>query len=86
MKLLPNGGLNLSVLDGWWAEACDGLNGFAIGNGRTHSNMDVHDKRDGEALYQVLLDEVIPLYYSRDRDGLPRGWIKCHRSSESVVF
>jgi starch phosphorylase len=48
--------------------------------------MDVHDKRDGEALYQVLLDEVIPLYYSRDRDGLPRGWIKCHRSSESVVF
>jgi len=86
MKVVLNGGLNLSVLDGWWAEACDGLNGFAIGNGRTHSNMDVHDKRDGEALYQVLLDEVIPLYYSRDRDGLPRGWIKCHRSSESVVF
>jgi glycogen phosphorylase len=76
MKVVLNGGLNLSVLDGWWAEAYDGLNGFAIGNGRTHSNMDVHDSRDGEALYRALLDEVIPLYYQRDRDGLPRGWIK----------
>jgi hypothetical protein len=52
------------------------LNGFAIGRGRTHSNMDVHDSRDGEDLYRVLRDEVIPLYYQRDRDGLPRGWIK----------
>ena len=75
-KVVLNGGLNLSVLDGWWAEAYDGLNGFAIGNGRTHSNMDVHDTRDGEDLYRVLRDEVIPLYYQRDRDGLPRGWIK----------
>ncbi|MGA9671953.1 MAG: alpha-glucan family phosphorylase [Terracidiphilus sp.] len=75
-KVVLNGGLNLSVLDGWWAEAYDGLNGFAIGTGRTHSNMDVHDSRDGEELYRVLRDEVIPLYYHRDRDGLPRGWIK----------
>ncbi len=75
-KVVLNGGLNLSVLDGWWAEAYDGLNGFAIGNGRTHSNMNVHDNRDGEDLYRVLHDEVIPLYYQRDRDGLPRGWIK----------
>jgi glycogen phosphorylase len=75
-KVVLNGGLNLSVLDGWWAEAYDGLNGFAIGTGRTHSNMDVHDSRDGEDLYRVLRDELIPLYYQRDRDGLPRGWIK----------
>jgi starch phosphorylase len=75
-KVVLNGGLNLSVLDGWWAEAYDGLNGFAIGKGRTHSNLDVHDSRDGEDLYRVLRDELIPLYYSRDRDGLPRGWIK----------
>ena len=75
-KVVLNGGLNLSVLDGWWAEAYDGLNGFAIGTGRTHTNMDVHDERDGEDLYQVLRDEVIPLFYQRDRDGLPRGWIK----------
>lgn len=75
-KVVLNGGLNLSVLDGWWAEAYDGLNGFAIGNGRTHSKMDVHDSRDGEDLYRVLRDELIPLFYQRDRDGLPRGWIK----------
>ena len=75
-KVVLNGGLNLSVLDGWWAEAYDGLNGFAIGNGRTHSNVEVHDQRDGEDLYRVLKDEVIPLYYQRDRDGLPRGWIQ----------
>jgi glycogen phosphorylase len=75
-KVVLNGGLNLSVLDGWWAEAYDGLNGFAIGKGRTHSNMDVHDTRDGEDLYRVLRKEVIPLYYQRDQDGLPREWIK----------
>src|SRR5271170_7624510 len=75
-KVVLNGGLNLSVLDGWWAEAYDGFNGFAIGAGRTHSNMDVHDTRDGEDLYRVLRDELIPLFYQRDKDGLPRGWIK----------
>jgi glycogen phosphorylase len=75
-KVVLNGGLNLSVLDGWWAEAYDGLNGFAIGAGRTHSQTDLHDARDAEDLYRVLRDEVIPLYYERDQDGLPRGWIK----------
>jgi glycogen phosphorylase len=75
-KVVLNGGLNLSVLDGWWAEAYDGLNGFAIGTGRTHSNMNVHDARDGEDLYRALREEVIPLFYQRDRDGLPRGWIQ----------
>jgi len=75
-KVVLNGGLNLSILDGWWAEAYDGLNGFAIGTGRTHSDMNVHDTRDGEDLLRTLREEVIPLYYQRDRDGLPRGWIK----------
>ena len=75
-KVVLNGGLNLSVLDGWWAEAYDGMNGFAIGTGRTHSNMNVHDMRDGEDLHRALREEVIPLYYQRDQDGLPRGWIK----------
>ena len=75
-KVVLNGGLNLSILDGWWAEAYDGMNGFAIGTGRTHSNMSVHDARDGEDLMRTLREEVIPLYYQRDRDGLPRGWIK----------
>ncbi len=74
-KVVLNGGLNLSILDGWWAEAYDGRNGFAIGGGETHSAVDVHDRRDAAALLKVLRDEVIPLYYDRDVDGLPRAWI-----------
>jgi glycogen phosphorylase len=80
-KIVLNGGLNLSVLDGWWAEAYDGFNGFAIGTGRTHANSTLHDARDGEDLYRVLREEVIPLYYQRDRDGLPRGWIRRMKSA-----
>jgi starch phosphorylase len=75
-KVVLNGGLNLSVLDGWWAEAYDGLNGFAIGDGLTHRQDDVQDERDAASLMRVLRDEVIPLYYERDQDGLPRGWIR----------
>jgi starch phosphorylase len=74
-KVVLNGGLNLSILDGWWAEAYDGLNGFAIGMGETHTSLEVHDTRDGESLLSVLREVVIPLYYERDRDGLPRQWI-----------
>jgi len=74
-KVVLNGGLNLSILDGWWAEAYDGLNGFAIGMGEMHTSPEVHDFRDGESLLAVLRDVVIPLYYDRDRDGLPREWI-----------
>jgi starch phosphorylase len=73
-KVVFGGGLNLSVLDCWGAEAYDGLN--AIETARTHSNMHTHDTRDGEDLYRILREEVIPLHYQRDRDGLPRGWIK----------
>jgi starch phosphorylase len=75
-KVVLNGGLNLSILDGWWAEAYDGMNGFAIGAGKTNSNINLHDARDGEDLLRTLREEVIPLYYERDHDGLPRGWIK----------
>jgi starch phosphorylase len=74
-KVVLNGGLNLSVLDGWWAEAYDGLNGFAIGSGETHTSPERHDARDAESMMRALREEVIPLYYDRDRDGLPRGWI-----------
>jgi starch phosphorylase len=74
-KVVLNGGLNCSVLDGWWAEAYDGKNGFAIGNGRTHSDQSVQDARDGQALYDVLTKEVIPVYFKRDADDLPQEWI-----------
>jgi starch phosphorylase len=75
-KAVLNGGLNLSVLDGWWAEAYDGANGFAIGKGTNHVDDHVTDERDAQALYETLEKEVIPMYYDRDVDGLPRAWIK----------
>ncbi|MCA9080170.1 MAG: alpha-glucan family phosphorylase [Planctomycetaceae bacterium] len=74
-KVVLNGGLNLSVLDGWWAEAFDGKNGFAIGNGLIHSNQEVQDQRDAADLINVLQNEVIPLYYTRNHDDLPLEWI-----------
>ncbi|MBL9085138.1 MAG: alpha-glucan family phosphorylase [Planctomycetales bacterium] len=84
-KVILNGGLNLSILDGWWAEAYDGSNGFAIGDGYTHSDTGIHDKRDGESLFETLKNEVIPLYYDRDRDGLPRAWIKRMKRAVSTL-
>jgi starch phosphorylase len=74
-KAFLNGALNFSVLDGWWAEAYDGMNGFAIGTGQTHLDPAVQDQRDHEALLTTLVNEVIPLYYDRDESGLPRRWI-----------
>ena len=74
-KALLNGALNFSILDGWWAEAYDGSNGFAIGYGQTHSVTSIQDERDHAALVHTLAEEVIPLYYDRDAGGLPRGWI-----------
>jgi starch phosphorylase len=75
-KVLLNGGLNFSVLDGWWAEAYDGLNGFAIGDGITHVNVEEQDRRDGSSLYDTLENQLIPIYYERDDHGFPRGWIE----------
>jgi starch phosphorylase len=74
-KVVLNGGLNCSILDGWWAEAYDGENGFAIGTGRTHIDSGVQDQRDENYLQEVLFNEVIPLYYDRDADDLPQAWI-----------
>ncbi len=80
-KVVLNGGLNLSILDGWWAEAYDGGNGFAIGDGQTHAFTEVADQRDAEALKRVLKEQVVPLFYDRDRDGLPIQWIERIRRS-----
>jgi starch phosphorylase len=84
-KVVLNGGLNLSVLDGWWAEAFDGANGFAIGNGRSHASEHVTDDRDAASLLDVLEYQVIPLYYDRDVDGLPRQWIQRMMNSISSL-
>ena len=71
-----NGGLNLSVLDGWWNEAYDGQNGFAIGHGGMHNDLAVQNARDAEYLYETIEKEVIPLYYQRDVHGIPSLWVK----------
>src|SRR5258706_2287948 len=72
-KVVLNGGLNLSVLDGGWAEAYDGLNGVAIGIGEVQSSTAVHDARDGHALSRGLPGQVGAPYFPRDADGFPRG-------------
>ena len=75
-KVVLNGALNLSVLDGWWAEAYDGLNGFAIGLGETHSIRSTSRRaRRRQRWRACCATKSIPLYYDRDRDGLPREWI-----------
>ena len=74
-KAVLNGTLNLSVLDGWWAEAYDGTNGFAIGKGGEHSDWDRQDRLDTEALYSVLENEVVPMFYNRCPVGIPREWV-----------
>ncbi len=84
-KAVLNGALNLSILDGWWAEAYDGSNGFSIGYGEQHVDASIMDENDASYLYQTLEDEVIPLYYDRDVDGLPQHWIKRMMNSISTL-
>ncbi len=84
-KAVLNGALNLSILDGWWAEAYDGNNGFAISKGTSHVNEQITDARDAQSLYEVLEKQVVPLYYDRDIDGLPRLWIKRMMNSISSL-
>ncbi|MCP4245867.1 MAG: glycosyltransferase family 1 protein [bacterium] len=75
-KVLLNGGLNCSILDGWWAEAFDGNNGFCIGYGGGHPDPEEQTHRDADNLYQVIEDEVVPLFYDRDPQGIPRRWLE----------
>ena len=76
MKALFNNVLNCSILDGWWAEAYNGSNGFAIGSGGEHVDPALQDRRDAEALFTVLEEEVVPLFYDRDERGIPRRWVE----------
>lgn len=84
-KAALNGALNFSILDGWWAEAYDGSNGFAIGNGSTHVDSRVVDARDNAALVDTLKNVVIPTYYDRDENGLPSAWIRMMKNSIATL-
>jgi starch phosphorylase len=84
IKAAFSGTLNLSVLDGWWAEAYDGTNGWAI-DGTEEANAAFKDARDSAALYDLLEREVVPLYYDRDAQGIPRGWVARVKASLRTI-
>jgi starch phosphorylase len=81
MKVLVNGGINLSELDGWWAEAYTPEVGWALGDGREHGDDPQWDAAEAEALYRLLEHEVIPQFYTRDNRGVPMAWIERVRAS-----
>jgi starch phosphorylase len=81
MKVLVNGGLNLSELDGWWAEAYSPEVGWAIGDGREHGDDPAWDAADAESLYSILEREVIPEFYTHDEHGIPCAWVARMRES-----
>jgi starch phosphorylase len=83
MKVLVNGGLNLSELDGWWAEAYTPDLGWALGDGREHGDDPVWDAAEAEQLYTLLKQQVVPEFYNRDESGVPVAWI--HRMRESMA-
>lgn len=85
MKLLVNGGLNLSELDGWWAEAYRPEVGWAVGDGREHGEDPAWDAAEAEQLYSILEREVIPQFYARDARGVPLAWLARIRESMAAL-
>jgi starch phosphorylase len=83
MKVLVNGGLNFSELDGWWAEAYSPDVGWALGDGLEHSNDSDWNRTEAGQLYTLLEEEIVPEFYNRDPTGLPVGWVR--RMSESMA-
>src|SRR6266850_2041651 len=81
MKVLVNGGLNLSELDGWWAEAYEPEVGWALGDGQEHGDDPAWDAAEANALYTLLEQQVIPEFYDRDKSGIPAAWVKRVRES-----
>jgi len=81
MKVLVNGGLNLSELDGWWAEAYTPEVGWAFGDGREHGDDPAWDASEAEQLYRLLEEEVVPEFYKRDSKGIPQSWVARMRES-----
>jgi starch phosphorylase len=86
MKAAANGIVNLSVLDGWWDEGFTGDNGWAIGGRETIPDEAAQDWADAMDLYRILEDEVVPLYFDRDRDGIPQRWIDLMRRSKASTL
>jgi starch phosphorylase len=86
MKICGNGGLNLSILDGWWVEGYDGDNGWAIGAGEEYTDLAYQDEVESRALLDLIEQDLVPMFYKRDAGGLPREWIRrMKRSIMSLV-
>ncbi|MCI0705637.1 MAG: alpha-glucan family phosphorylase [Planctomycetia bacterium] len=86
MKICGNGGLNVSILDGWWVEGYDGDNGWAIGAGEEYSDLLYQDEVESRALLDLIEQDIVPAFYKRDAGGLPREWIRrMKRSIASLV-
>jgi starch phosphorylase len=81
MKVAANGGLNVSILDGWWAEGYDPSVGWAIGSGESYDDLEYQNAVESQALYDLLEKEIVPLFYDRGPDNLPRGWIARMKSA-----
>jgi len=85
MKVCCNGGINMSILDGWWCEGYAGDNGWAIGAGEEYTDLAYQDEVESRAIYDLLEEEIVPLFYNRSSDGLPRGWIKMMKRAMATV-
>lgn len=85
MKVLVNGGINLSELDGWWAEAYSPEVGWALGDGKEHAEDPSWDAREAEALYDILEKQVVPEFYNRNKKGIPEQWIQRMRNSMAIL-
>lgn len=85
MKVAPNAGLNFSTLDGWWPEAYDGENGWAIDEGRIFDDAVFRDQVEGEAVYDLLEKEIVPMFYDRGADGIPRRWMQRVKASIRTI-
>ena len=80
-----NGGINLSILDGWWAEGFRGDNGWAIGDGQIGADPAAQDLADADALYRLLGEEIVPRFFERDEHALPHRWIATMKASIASV-
>lgn len=85
-KVPINGGINLSILDGWWPEAYNGHNGWAIGDGVEFADPEMQDQHDSQSLYELLEKEVVPNFYDRDENGVPKRWVQMAKESFKTII
>jgi starch phosphorylase len=80
-KIVIHGGLNLSIMDGWWREAYQDKNGWPIGDDSSDTNFEAQDERDAEHLFKTLTEQIIPEFYQRNAQGVPTAWVKRIRNA-----